>query len=286
MSASAEGSFIVLSLPIQTGKPHTITSPRGERSCPEFTKHCLYSLIYCLAPRCPSHKATKQGKTAKNTLLWHTPPDLADFGSRLLVCVCVKKQDKAQLELPREPQSRIGAGFTALHPAHKSAEGNFKPSPGSPGQPQAAPQSLVPCSCPATDFPHPIPFVPTATTPPVSLCAVPSVPSVSDVPAVITRSKRFFPLHIFLFFSVRCGKPDRMITQHVPCACCLLGSHSRNDKWEREEFRKHQKAQKAAGQIESNPAVVLLVRDRAAKPRDKYSDVPLVCQQAIGNKIF
>lgn len=30
LSASAEGSFIVLSLPIQTGKPHTITSPRGK----------------------------------------------------------------------------------------------------------------------------------------------------------------------------------------------------------------------------------------------------------------
>lgn len=29
LSASAEGSFIVLSLPTETGKPHTMTSPRG-----------------------------------------------------------------------------------------------------------------------------------------------------------------------------------------------------------------------------------------------------------------
>lgn len=139
-------------------------------------------------------------------------------------------------------------------------QGNFKPSPGLPGQP-GSPRLLHRALCPATGFAHLHPFCPSAAGPAHLLFPCPQCPhvSVTTARAVITRSKRFSPLHIFLFLSVRCGKPNRMITQHVPRVCCLLGNRSRNDKWEREESRKHQMAQKAAGQIKSNPAVVLLV---------------------------
>lgn len=50
-----------------------------------------------------------------------------------------------------------------------------------------------------------------------------------------------------------------MIAQRVPCLCCLLESHSKNENQEREEFKKHGIAQKAVGQIKSNSTVVLLV---------------------------
>lgn len=184
----------------------------------------------------------------------------------LYSCESQKKQDKAQLEFPREPQCRSSAGFIGLHPAHKSVGGDFKPRPALPGQP-GSPRLMHRASCPVPALP-PIFHIP------------------SLLPPVITRSKRFFPLHIFLFLSVRCGKPNRMITQRVPCVCCLPGGHSRDDKWEREEFKKHQMAQKAAGANRVQPHCGFAGLDRAAKPTDKYSDVPLVCQQAIGKNLF
>lgn len=80
----------------------------------------------------------------------------------------------------------------------------------------------------------------------------------SQCRAVITQLQTVLSSpHICL--SVRCGKLDRMITQHAPCFHSLLESQGKNEKWAREESRKHWTAQKAMGQIESNSAVVLLV---------------------------
>lgn len=109
---------------------------------------------------------------------------------------------------------------------------------------------------------HPIPWPPCllaqyAIMQPVCVSSI--LRSVmSQCRAVITQLQTVLSSpHICL--SVRCGKPDRMITQHAPCFHSLLESQGKNEKWAREESRKHWTAQKAMGQIESNSAVVLLV---------------------------
>lgn len=45
-------------------------------------------------------------------------------------------------------------------------------------------------------------------------------------------------------------------------------------------------AQKGSGANRVQPCCGFAGLDRAAKPRDKYSDVPLVCQQAIGKNLL
>lgn len=147
------------------------------------------------------------------------------------LCESQKKQDKAQLEFPREPRCRIRAGFTGLHPARKSVESNLKPSPGLPGQPQTDPQSPVPCSCPSPDFPHLIPSAPSAPWPPhlpfpcVPTCAVPSVPT-SAMSRGSRRQGRYHsqqtilsPPHIFIF---ECQMWKTQQDDHSVCTLCLL----------------------------------------------------------------
>lgn len=195
---------------------------------------------------------------------------------------CEKSRTKLSWSFPGSPKAEPAQDLQlCIQPINQGA---LNPAQGCRDSPSLLHRAL--CPAPALPLIFHVPSLVAPWPPPLLFpCVLSPVSPRHRCPRTYRSQQTFLsPPHIFFYFlSVRCGKPNRMITQHVPCvsAACWEGTaemtngrgrNSENTKW----------LKKGGGANRVQPCCGFVGLDRAAKPRDKYSDVPLVCQQAIG----
>lgn len=159
------------------------------------------------------------------------------------MCRCEKSRTKLSWSFPGSPKAEPAQDLQlCIQPINQGA---LNPAQGCQDSPSLLHRAL--CPAPALPLIFHVPSLLAPWPPPLLFpCVLSPVSPRHQCPRTYRSQQTLLsPPHTFLFFECQMWKTQQDDhSARTLCVCCLLGRHSRNDKWEREEFRKHQMAQK------------------------------------------